>query len=76
MTFGFSRDDIGTFLPDYLEKKILPVDPFQSLDQAASASWSRWRSEGPQPSGTSSAASAASTAATPSPRESSATRSA
>jgi pyruvate, orthophosphate dikinase len=34
MTFGFSRDDIGTFLPDYLEQKILPVDPFQSLDQS------------------------------------------
>jgi pyruvate, orthophosphate dikinase len=33
MTFGFSRDDIGVFLPDYLEKKILPVDPFQTLDQ-------------------------------------------
>ena len=33
MTFGFSRDDIGGFLPDYLEKKILPVDPFASLDQ-------------------------------------------
>ncbi len=33
MTFGFSRDDIGGFLPDYLEKKILPVDPFQSIDQ-------------------------------------------
>ena len=32
MTFGYSRDDIGTFLPDYLDKKILPVDPFQSLD--------------------------------------------
>ena len=32
MTFGFSRDDIGSFLPDYLDKKILPVDPFQSLD--------------------------------------------
>ncbi len=32
-TFGFSRDDIGTFLPDYLTKKILPEDPFQSLDQ-------------------------------------------
>ncbi len=32
MTLGFSRDDIGTFLPDYLEKKILPVDPFQSID--------------------------------------------
>ena len=33
MTFGFSRDDIGGFLPDYLDKKILPVDPFASLDQ-------------------------------------------
>ena len=32
MTFGFSRDDAGTFLPDYLSKKILPVDPTQSLD--------------------------------------------
>lgn len=32
MTFGFSRDDIGTFLPSYLEEKILPIDPFQSLD--------------------------------------------
>jgi pyruvate,orthophosphate dikinase len=31
-TFGFSRDDIGSFLPDYLEKNILPGDPFQSLD--------------------------------------------
>jgi pyruvate,orthophosphate dikinase len=33
MTFGFSRDDINTFLPDYLGKDILPVDPFQSIDQ-------------------------------------------
>ena len=33
MTFGFSRDDIGSFLPDYLSQKILPVDPFQTLDQ-------------------------------------------
>jgi len=32
MGFGFSRDDIGSFLPDYLSKKILPEDPFQSLD--------------------------------------------
>jgi pyruvate,orthophosphate dikinase len=32
MTFGFSRDDINTFLPDYLNKEILPRDPFQSLD--------------------------------------------
>ena len=33
MTFGFSRDDIASFLPAYLEKKILKVDPFQVLDQ-------------------------------------------
>ena len=33
MTFGFSRDDIGGFVPDYLEKKILPADPFQVLDR-------------------------------------------
>ena len=33
MTFGFSRDDIGAFLPDYLQEKILPVDPFQQIDQ-------------------------------------------
>lgn len=32
MSFGFSRDDIGGFLPDYLEKKVLPVDPFQVID--------------------------------------------
>ena len=33
MTFGFSRDDINTFLPVYLEKGILKNDPFQILDQ-------------------------------------------
>jgi pyruvate,orthophosphate dikinase len=32
MTFGFSRDDIGGFLPDYVSKGILPGDPFQSID--------------------------------------------
>lgn len=32
MGFGFSRDDIGGFLPDYLGKHILPEDPFQSID--------------------------------------------
>ena len=32
MTFGFSRDDINTFLPDYLKGELLPCDPFQSLD--------------------------------------------
>jgi pyruvate, orthophosphate dikinase len=33
MTFGYSRDDSGTFLPEYVDKKILPKDPFQSIDQ-------------------------------------------
>jgi pyruvate,orthophosphate dikinase len=32
MTFGYSRDDVNTFLPDYLEQEILEKDPFQSLD--------------------------------------------
>jgi pyruvate,orthophosphate dikinase len=32
MTFGYSRDDINNFLPDYLKHDILPQDPFQSLD--------------------------------------------
>ena len=34
MTFGYSRDDINTFLPDYLSEEILPRDPFESLDTA------------------------------------------
>ncbi len=34
MTFGFSRDDIGTFLPEYIEAKILDVDPFQQIDES------------------------------------------
>jgi len=33
MTYGYSRDDINTFLPIYLGKGILPSDPFQQLDQ-------------------------------------------
>ncbi|MDB5295584.1 MAG: pyruvate, phosphate dikinase [Phycisphaerales bacterium] len=32
MTFGYSRDDAGVFLPEYVKKEILPRDPFQSLD--------------------------------------------
>lgn len=34
MTYGFSRDDVANFLPDYIEKGILEKDPFQSLDQS------------------------------------------
>ena len=33
MTFGFSRDDVGSFMADYLEQKLLPGDPFQSIDE-------------------------------------------
>ena len=32
MTFGFSRDDIKGFMPTYLKDKILPIDPFQTID--------------------------------------------
>jgi len=35
MTYGFSRDDIGKFLPQYLTKKLVEADPFVSLDQRA-----------------------------------------
>lgn len=34
MTYGFSRDDIGHFMPDYQQQELMPVDPFQTLDQA------------------------------------------
>ena len=34
MCFGFSRDDIGGFLPKYLDLKLLPEDPFVSIDQS------------------------------------------
>jgi pyruvate,orthophosphate dikinase len=34
LTFGFSRDDVNTFLPDYLKAELLPRDPFQTLDAA------------------------------------------
>ncbi len=35
MTYGFSRDDAGRFIPDYLENKLIEHDPFVSLDQRA-----------------------------------------
>ncbi|MBN2537140.1 pyruvate, phosphate dikinase, partial [candidate division WOR-3 bacterium] len=35
MTFGFSRDDAGAFLPDYLERRLLPADPFATVDRPA-----------------------------------------
>jgi pyruvate,orthophosphate dikinase len=34
LTFGFSRDDIGSFMPNYIDGKVLPIDPFQTLDQS------------------------------------------
>lgn len=34
MTYGYSRDDIGSFLPDYIAKGVLEVDPFQAIDQS------------------------------------------
>lgn len=34
LTYGFSRDDSGTFLGEYIERKILPFDPFQTIDQS------------------------------------------
>ncbi len=35
MTFGFSRDDIGSFMNDYIDNAILSFDPFETLDQEA-----------------------------------------
>jgi len=33
-TYGFSRDDVGSFMPQYIESKIIPSDPFQSIDKS------------------------------------------
>ena len=65
MTFGYSRDDIGKFLPFYLEKKLLPHDPFAVLDQEGRgrAGPDRHRAGPADACPTSRSASAASTAA-------------
>jgi pyruvate,orthophosphate dikinase len=45
LTFGYSRDDAGTFLPDYVAKGILPADPFQTLDQEGTGQLLRMAAE-------------------------------
>ena len=42
MTFGYSRDDAGKFLRQYIDQKILKVDPFQSLDQTGVGKLVSW----------------------------------
>jgi pyruvate,orthophosphate dikinase len=42
MTFGYSRDDVNSFLPEYLNKEILQSDPFQTLDQNGVGELVRW----------------------------------
>jgi len=42
MTFGYSRDDIGSFLPDYLDKKMLEVDPFAQIDEEGVGQLVEW----------------------------------
>ena len=42
MTFGFSRDDINSFLPDYLKRELLPADPFQTIDQEGVGKLVKW----------------------------------
>jgi pyruvate,orthophosphate dikinase len=42
MGFGFSRDDIGTFLPEYRDQGILPFDPFEQLDQKGIGKLIEW----------------------------------
>ncbi len=42
MTFGYSRDDAGKFLPEYVNRKILPIDPFVSVDQEGVGALMEW----------------------------------
>jgi pyruvate,orthophosphate dikinase len=45
LTFGFSRDDAGKFLPEYVSRKILPVDPFVSIDTEGVGALVKWAVE-------------------------------
>jgi pyruvate,orthophosphate dikinase len=45
MTFGYSRDDAGKFLPEYVNRKILPGDPFVSVDQEGVGLLMQWAVE-------------------------------
>jgi pyruvate,orthophosphate dikinase len=46
MTFGFSRDDVeGRIMTPYLEKKLIPANPFETLDQAGVGELVRWACE-------------------------------
>jgi pyruvate,orthophosphate dikinase len=45
LAFGFSRDDAGKFLPEYVQRKILPVDPFVSIDPDGVGGLVRWAVE-------------------------------
>jgi pyruvate,orthophosphate dikinase len=42
MTFAFSRDDVGSFVPSYLEQHVLDVDPFHSIDEAGVGELMQW----------------------------------
>jgi pyruvate,orthophosphate dikinase len=45
LTFGYSRDDAGKFLPEYVARKILPIDPFVSIDTEGVGELVKWSVE-------------------------------
>jgi pyruvate,orthophosphate dikinase len=45
LTFGFSRDDAGKFLPEYVDRKLLPIDPFVSIDTSGVGALVTWSVE-------------------------------
>jgi pyruvate,orthophosphate dikinase len=45
LTFGFSRDDAGKFLPEYVTRKILPIDPFVTIDRDGVGALVEWATE-------------------------------